>query len=51
VDEAQPVKRARIATSLPNNSPSTSRRLEEDGLIMLDENRSMGDDIDIVVVD
>jgi hypothetical protein len=44
--EAQPAKRARIATS-----PSKHQRLEEDGLILLDENRSMDDDIDIVVID
>lgn len=43
---SQPVKRARI-TSNPNHSPSTSRRLEEDGLILLDGDGSM----DIVVID
>jgi hypothetical protein len=51
VDEVQPAKRARLANPLPNHSPSTSRRLEEDGLILLDGNRSMDDDIDIVVID
>lgn len=51
VDEVQPAKRARIATPLPNHSPSTSRRLEEEGLILLDGNRPMDDDIDIVVID
>lgn len=51
VDEVQPAKRARIATPLPNHSPSRSRRLEEDGLILLDGNRSMDDDIDVVVID
>jgi hypothetical protein len=51
VDEVQPAKRARITTPLPNHSPSKSRRLEEDGLILLDGNRSMDDDIDIVVID
>ncbi|KAI0280185.1 hypothetical protein BGY98DRAFT_965060 [Russula aff. rugulosa BPL654] len=51
VDEVQPAKRARIATPLPNHSPSKSRRLEEDGLILLDGSRSMDDDIDIVVID
>jgi ubiquitin-like 1-activating enzyme E1 B len=50
VDEVQPAKRARIAIPLHNHSPSKSRRLEEDGLILLDGNRSM-DDIDIVVID
>lgn len=50
-DEVQPAKRARIATPLVKHSPSTSRRLEEDGLILLDGNRSMDDDIDIVVID
>jgi hypothetical protein len=51
VDEVQPAKRARIATPLPNHSPSRSRRLEEDGLIFLDGNRSIDEDIDIVVID
>ena len=37
-----PAKRARIALT-HNNSPGASRRLEEDGLILLDE--------DIVVID
>ena len=51
VDEAQPAKRARIAASPSKHSRSTSRRLEEDGLILLDGNRSIDDDIDIVVID
>ena len=51
VDEVQPAKRARIATPLLNHSPSKSRRLEEDGLILLDGNRSIEEDIDIVVID
>jgi hypothetical protein len=42
----QPVKRARIA-STPNHSPGTSRRLEDDGLILLDGDGSM----DIIVID
>ncbi|KAN0131930.1 hypothetical protein V8E53_010210 [Lactarius tabidus] len=42
----QPVKRARIA-STPNHSPDTSRRLEDDGLILLDGDGSM----DIIVID
>ena len=42
LDGTQPAKRPRI-DSAPNNSPGTSRRLEEDGLIILDE--------DIVVID
>jgi hypothetical protein len=40
--DGTPAKRARLA-STPNNSPGTSRRLEEDGLILLDD--------DIVVID
>jgi len=51
MDEAQPAKRARIATTLPNHSPSSSRRLEEDGLLLLDGNRSIEEDVDIVVID
>jgi len=51
VDEAQPAKRARIVTSLPNHSPSASRRLEEDGLILLDRSGPMDPDVDIVVID
>jgi ubiquitin-like 1-activating enzyme E1 B len=46
VEEAQPAKRARIATT-----PSKHQRLEEDGLILLDGNRSMDEDFDIVVID
>jgi len=51
VDEVQPAKRARIATPPPNHSPGKLQRLEEDGLILLDGNRSMDDDLDIVVID
>ena len=51
VDEAQPAKRARTVTSPSKHSRNTSRRLEEDGLILLDGNRSVDDDIDIVVID
>ncbi|KAI9509329.1 hypothetical protein F5148DRAFT_1012509 [Russula earlei] len=51
VDESQPTKRARIATILPNHSPSKARRLEEDGLVLLDQPGRMDEDIDIVVVD
>jgi len=53
VDDAQPAKRARIVTAVPNHSPSASRRLEEDGFILLDGNGQMDedDDNDIVVVD
>ncbi|KAI0301596.1 hypothetical protein B0F90DRAFT_1718560 [Multifurca ochricompacta] len=48
MDEAQPAKRARIAAS-SNSSPRTSRRLEEDGLILIDGDESV--DEDIVVID
>ena len=51
MDEAQSTKRARTATSLPNHSPSASRRLEEDGLILLDRNGPMDQDVDIVVIE
>jgi len=51
VDEAQPAKRARTVTSLPNHSPSASRRLEEDGLVLLDRNGPVDQDVDIVVID
>jgi len=51
VDDAQPAKRARIATALPNHSPSASRRLEEDGLVLLDRNGPIDEDLDIVVID
>jgi hypothetical protein len=44
----QPVKRARIA-STSNHSPSTSRQLEEDGLVLLDRVGPM--DEDVVVID
>ena len=50
MDEAQPAKRARTVTS-PSKHSRNTRRLEEDGLILLDGNRSMDDDIDIVVID
>jgi len=50
VEEAQPAKRARIATT-PSKHSLTSQRLEEDGLILLDENRPIDEDIDIVVID
>ena len=51
VDEGQPTKRARVVTSLPTSSPSAARRLEEDGLILLDRKGPMDEDIDIVVID
>jgi ubiquitin-like 1-activating enzyme E1 B len=51
VDEAQPTKRARIITSIPTSSPSAARRLEEDGLVLLDRNGPVNEDIDIVVID
>ena len=52
VDEAQPTKRARVAaTPVPNYSPSASRRLEEDGLVLLDRNGPIDEDLDIVVID
>jgi ubiquitin-like 1-activating enzyme E1 B len=51
VDEAQPAKRARVDTSPSKLSRSTTRRLEEDGLILLDGNRTMDEDLDIVVID
>lgn len=51
VDDVQPTKRARTVTSLPNHSPSASRRLEEDGLILLDRNGPMDRDVDIVVIE
>ena len=51
VDEAQPTKRARVVTSLPTHSPSAARRLEEEGLVLLDINGPKDDDIDIVVID
>ena len=44
----QPVKRARIGLT-PNHSPGTSRRLEEEGLVLLDGDGPM--DEDIVVID
>lgn len=50
VDGAQPTKRARIANTASSHSPSTSRRLEEDGLILLDRNGPVEDDI-IEVID
>jgi len=50
VDEAQPTKRARLVTSV-FNSPSAARRLEEDGLVLLDRNGPTDEDIDIVVID
>lgn len=40
-----------MITSLPNHSPSASRRLEEDGLILLDRNGPMDPDVDIVVIE
>jgi hypothetical protein len=51
LDEAQPTKRARVVTSISTSSPSAARRLEEDGLIMLDRNGPTDEDIDIVVID
>ncbi|KAH9006577.1 hypothetical protein EDB86DRAFT_2874952 [Lactarius hatsudake] len=48
LDGTQPAKRARIA-STSNHSPGTSRRLEEDGLVLLDGDGPM--DEDIVVID
>ncbi len=48
LDGTQPAKRARIA-STPNYSPGASRRLEEDGLVLLDGDGLM--DEDIVVID
>jgi hypothetical protein len=51
VDEAQPTKRARAVTSISTSSPSAARRLEEDGLILLDRKGPMDEDIDIVVID
>ncbi|KAH9060572.1 hypothetical protein EDB87DRAFT_1615255 [Lactarius vividus] len=48
LDGTQPAKRARIALT-SNHSPGTSRRLEEDGLVLLDGDGPM--DEDIVVID
>ncbi|KAH9177780.1 hypothetical protein EDB89DRAFT_1439238 [Lactarius sanguifluus] len=48
LDGTQPAKRARIAPT-SNHSPGTSRRLEEDGLVLLDGDGPM--DEDIVVID
>jgi hypothetical protein len=50
VGEAHPAKRARLVTSV-TNSPSAARRLEEDGLVLLDRNGPTDEDIDIVVID
>ena len=50
VDEAQPAKRARVDTS-PSKLSQSTRRLEEDGLVLLDGNRSIDEDLDIVVID
>jgi len=46
LDEAQPAKRARTTTSL-----NESRRLEEDGLVLLDGDGPVDGDVDIVVID
>ncbi len=44
----QPAKRARTG-AISSYSPGTSRRLEEDGLVLLDGDGTMGEDI--VVID
>jgi ubiquitin-like 1-activating enzyme E1 B len=51
VDGAQPTKRARLVTSVATHSPSAARRLEEDGLVLLDRNGPTDEDLDIVVID
>jgi ubiquitin-like 1-activating enzyme E1 B len=50
LDGAQPAKRARMATGHKHSS-SESRRLEEDGLVLLDGDGPVDEDIDIVVID
>ena len=50
LDGAQPAKRARTAPG-HNHSSSEFRRLEEDGLILLDGDGPVDEDIDIVIID
>jgi hypothetical protein len=50
LDGAQPTKRARVGTG-QDHSLNESRRLEEDGLVLLDGDRPADEDVEIVAID